>query len=355
MWNDPDRAASQLRLLLQSNALFQSRIRMLSENLRLHELLAKLDAKDGGCAALAARKPTGMPRGTLGPRPPEPSIGCGPPSPPHPRPGCARPGCCAWRLLLHQNRPLEAAALLSGGADRRAQDGLPNIEQAGAGFQDAATADLLEPLRSLIKERLGQEPRNPGSLELRAELAGQWSDTKAQLADYTAAIEALSRQTPEPTADLRRLYGRRGNAHVALKQWQQAQADYSRGVTDATTDFTLLSNQRRRSISFTATPRPCLSWSSGIRSWRAQSVTFSSRRRTASRGGKLQPRHHAGNDRRPAALEARHGHEALKNWEAAVADWSRAAAGDPDAARILAELGRATYQRRPGCAGQRSV
>ena len=33
VWNDPDRAAEKLRLLLQSNADFQSRIRMLSENL----------------------------------------------------------------------------------------------------------------------------------------------------------------------------------------------------------------------------------------------------------------------------------------------------------------------------------
>ena len=55
VWNDPDRAAEKLRLLLQSNADFRSRIRMLSENLRLHEALAKLDANDGRVqAALAA-------------------------------------------------------------------------------------------------------------------------------------------------------------------------------------------------------------------------------------------------------------------------------------------------------------
>ena len=55
VWNDPDRAAEKLRLLLQSNADFQSRIRMLSENLRLHEALAKLDANDRRVqAALAA-------------------------------------------------------------------------------------------------------------------------------------------------------------------------------------------------------------------------------------------------------------------------------------------------------------
>jgi hypothetical protein len=55
VWNDPGRAAERLRMLLRSNADFQSRIRMLSENLRLHEALAKLDTKDQRVqAALAA-------------------------------------------------------------------------------------------------------------------------------------------------------------------------------------------------------------------------------------------------------------------------------------------------------------
>ena len=43
IWNDPDRAAEKLRLLLQSNADFQSRIRMLSGHSRLHEALEKLE------------------------------------------------------------------------------------------------------------------------------------------------------------------------------------------------------------------------------------------------------------------------------------------------------------------------
>src|SRR5262249_8607201 len=79
---------------------------------------------------------------------------------------------------------------------------------------------------------------------LRAELAGQWSDRKAQAADYTAAIEALSQQSPGAAAgDIQRLYARRGNAYVALRQWQQAIDDYARGMTDATTDEALLPNQ----------------------------------------------------------------------------------------------------------------
>src|SRR5262249_41282385 len=42
VWNDPDRAAETMRLLLQSSADFRSRIRMLSKNLRLHEAFENL-------------------------------------------------------------------------------------------------------------------------------------------------------------------------------------------------------------------------------------------------------------------------------------------------------------------------
>src|SRR5208282_1998700 len=145
--------------------------------------------------------------------------------------------------LVHQNRSRDAAALLTGGAKRRALDGVPAaVNQAGASSNDAATRELLYPLRAAIKERLAREPRNPGLLELRAELAGQWSDAKSQVTDYTAAIDVLSQQTAA-AVDLQRLYSRRGNAHVALQQWQQAVDDYARTVTDATSDGALLANQ----------------------------------------------------------------------------------------------------------------
>ena len=89
-----------------------------------------------------------------------------------------------------------------------------------------------------------REPRNPDLLELRAELAGQWSDYEAQVADYTAAIEVLSssrHRRPRPTSS--GFIGRRGNAHVALRQWQQAVDDYAKGITGETTDEHLLANQ----------------------------------------------------------------------------------------------------------------
>ena len=123
--------------------------------------------------------------------------------------------------LVHQNRPSVAATLLQGGAERRTADGIAVIELTRERFvSDPATGDLLYPLRALVNERLAKTPRDAGLLELRAELAGQWSDAQAQVADYTAAIDALAPQKPEVAAvDLKRLYRRRGNAYVSLKKW----------------------------------------------------------------------------------------------------------------------------------------
>ncbi len=246
VWNDPGRAALKLRLLLNSNADFPSRIRMLSENLRLHEALAKLDAKDrrvqAALAATQANWHASRHEWALAVRAFDRLAAADPSSPPDAwlrTPGLLR----LATALAHQNRPAVAAKLLQGGAKRRSQDGLPTAAlQVGVGI--AYEEEELHSLRAAVNERLAEQPRNAGLLELRAELAGQWSDARAQLADYTAAIDALSPLKAEATAaDLERLYGRRGNAHVALEQWQKAVDDYARAVVDATTDETLLSNQ----------------------------------------------------------------------------------------------------------------
>jgi Tfp pilus assembly protein PilF len=107
-------------------------------------------------------------------------------------------------------------------------------------IHDEETGELLHPLRMAVNERLAREPRNPTLLELRAELAGQWSDPKAQVADYTAAIAALSQQRPAArSADLRRLYLRRGDAYLALKNGASAAEDYARAVGGDATDDAL--------------------------------------------------------------------------------------------------------------------
>ena len=98
VWNDPDRAAEELRLLLDSNADFRSRIRMLSENLRLHEALAKLDAKDRRVpAALAATQANWHASRKAWPEAVAAFDRLVAADPSGPTPGCARPDCFAWR------------------------------------------------------------------------------------------------------------------------------------------------------------------------------------------------------------------------------------------------------------------
>ncbi|HEV3025391.1 MAG TPA: WD40 repeat domain-containing protein, partial [Pirellulales bacterium] len=257
VWNDPDRAAEKLRLLLDSHADFRSRIRMFSENLRLHEALAKLDANDPRVqAALAATQANWHASRKAWPEAVAAFDRLAAADPQEPEAWLRTPGLLRLATaLLNQNRPAVAATLLQGGAKRRAADGIPPAALPVSIVSDPATGELLDPLRALVKERLAREPRDARLLELRAELGGQWSDAQAQAADYTAAIEALAEQKPEATAvDLKRLYGRRGNAHVALRQWQQAVDDYARVVTDTTTDEELLTNQATALAELTLEP-----------------------------------------------------------------------------------------------------
>ena len=113
--------------LLQSNADFQSRIRMLSENLRLHEALAKLDAKDVRVrAALAATQANWHASRQAWPEAVLAFDRLMAADPTAPEAWLRTPGLLRLATaLLHQNRPRDAAALLTGGAKRRAQDGLP--------------------------------------------------------------------------------------------------------------------------------------------------------------------------------------------------------------------------------------
>ena len=145
--------------------------------------------------------------------------------------------------------------------------------------KDPATGELLYPLRAAVQERLDKAAARRRTARAAPELAGQWSDAKAQVADYTAAIEVVSEQDPRPMADLARLYVHRANALVALRQWQRAVDDYAKGITGEITDALLLSQRARA-------------------------------------------------------------YEALNKWEAAAADWSRAATRNQDGAKLLAEFAR---------------
>jgi WD40 repeat protein/tetratricopeptide (TPR) repeat protein len=129
VWNDCDRAADKLRLLLQSNADFLDRIRMLSENLRLHEALAKLNSKDRRVqAALAATQANWHASRQEWPEAVAAFDQLVTAAPCEPEPWLRTPGLLRLATaLMHQNRPTAAAMLLQGGARRRTKDGLSAI------------------------------------------------------------------------------------------------------------------------------------------------------------------------------------------------------------------------------------
>jgi tetratricopeptide (TPR) repeat protein len=309
----PDQTARRLAALLESKADFTSRIRMISEGPPLDEALEILRRQKPDDtrvqAALAATRANQHASRQQWKQAAE-AIDQLTTIPPHqPEAWFRTPGLLRLATaLLHENRPADAAELLTGGAKRRTEDGLPpagrmspellvassaiippsssSILSVFAGLtregfvNDPATEEQLYPLRAAVKERLAKEPRNAGLLELRAELAGQWSDWKAQAADYTAAIEILAEQPAgAASSHLQRLYRRRGDAYVAMQKWPEAVDDYAHVITQETTDALLLSNRARA-------------------------------------------------------------HEGLKKWDAAAADWARAVTGHQEGAKWLAEFAR---------------
>jgi hypothetical protein len=265
VWNDADRAAEQLRLLPISNAGFPSRIRIFSENLRLHEALAKLDAKDLRVrAALAATQATWHASRQEWPEAARAIDRLLAADPKEPEAWLRTPGLLRLATaLLHQNRPAVVAALLKGGASRgtedciravvervdtgfaySAADGASRVTRLLPGFRgsraglavgdtivkvndaevtgesipklgkllageagtkvrltvrhpgsekpevieltrerfpnDPATVELLYPLWAAVNERLANARQDTAFVELRAALAGQWSDGNAQ-------------------------------------------------------------------------------------------------------------------------------------------------------------------------------
>jgi WD40 repeat protein/tetratricopeptide (TPR) repeat protein len=272
--DNPTWTAKKLEPLLRADAVFQERIRTLFESPRLRQALATLQVLHPDDrrvqAALAATQANWLAARQAWPEAVEAFERLRAADPTTPEVWLRTPGLVRLATaLLQQNRSRDAAVLLAGHAKRRAQDNLA----------DGARQEF-DPLDAAINERLARQPRHPGLLELRAELAGQWSDAKAQVADYTAAIEALSQQPGKTTtADIQRLYGRRGIAYVSLEKWPEALADFAQVITKETTDVDLLSNRARA-------------------------------------------------------------YEGLKNWDAAAADWSRAAAASPDGAKLLADFAR---------------
>src|SRR5262249_30632802 len=131
LWDDPAQGARTLELLRQSNADFPSRIRMLSENLRLHESLEKLGSKDVQVqAALAATRANWHAAHRRWAEAGREYDRLQKLSPDEPHAWLRTPGLIrVATALFHEGRPAQAAALLTGGAERRKQDGLPPVAE----------------------------------------------------------------------------------------------------------------------------------------------------------------------------------------------------------------------------------
>ena len=161
VWNDPDQAAERLRDLLRSNADFRSRIRMLSENLRLHEALAKLNTKDRRVrAALAAAQANWHASRQAWPEAVAAFDRLIAADPSGPVAWLRTPGLLRLATaLLKQNRSDVAATLLEGGTKRRTEDGVPTaVDEVGAGFAHSAQGGSVR-----VTELLPEFPRSrPG-------------------------------------------------------------------------------------------------------------------------------------------------------------------------------------------------
>ena len=360
IWDEPDAAAETLQRLLDSGADFPARIRELSDNPRLHEALERLmvspfaPRKDVLSrserrqtddprveAALAAARANWHAAARRWPQATEEFDRLKHIWPDNPQAWLRTPGLVrVARALVEQGDLAGAAALLSGGAKRRIDDGAevglgagfavaddvvsvtevvagspaaraglrvgdvlvqvngvpaptdsmtwlstwgalnsrigdrirlgvrhaPGVEPrevvlaSQAFFDGSDEAEWLSELATAIDDRSAVGPASGALLELRALIAAQRSDAEAQIADCTAAIEALAAQLPEagdtnakrergeaanlPRSrfglvlpdDLKRLYRLRGDGYVALKKWREAADDYARGMTDGATD-----------------------------------------------------------------------------------------------------------------------
>ena len=261
IWQDPERAASKLLLLLRSDADFASRIRLFSENLRLHESLEVLYRWDRENrrvqAALAATRANWHASHerwaeaadefsklqTLDPTTSHAWLRTA---------GLLR----VARALFEQNQAASASELVNAARKQWRTDGLKETKK----FSRSEFGKQVKAMRSEVQQRLetnadddsDENVKSDGQIDnleerdlllLLAEVEGLLGDVSAQIEAYTAAIESFSnRPANQITERLKKLYQRRGDAYMIKRKWQMALDDYDQVVTDNTKDKTLLAS-----------------------------------------------------------------------------------------------------------------
>jgi WD40 repeat protein len=373
IWDDVDLAAAKLGLLLKSNADFPSRIRMASENNRLHEALAKLDPQDARVrAALAATRANwhasqqrwaeaaGEFDRLPEPRPDEVGAWLR-------TPGLVR----LATALVHQNRTAEATMLLLTDAKSRDQDGLPPISRAiGFGFtfnvqggvvrvaglmpgssasgskllpfdvivkvndveiKNATLPDFTKMLAGGVGTKLRLTVRHQGNQTEDVDLVKEISfDDDATGSLFSRLHAALAKRLAKDPRDAG-LLELRAELELAGKD-----TDFASQAAQLTAVIKVLAEQpvsaplrrlyRRRGDVYVALEK----WAEAVDDY-AHVIT-------------PQTTDVVLLSNRARALEG------VKQWDAAAADWTRVAAGDAEGAKCLAE-----FARRLGAGGQVSL
>jgi WD40 repeat protein/serine/threonine protein kinase/tetratricopeptide (TPR) repeat protein len=363
LWNDPDQAAEKLRLLLNSNADFRGRIRMLSEHLRLHEALAKLESQEvrvqAALAATRANWHASQDRWAEAAREFNRLLAI---EPTEPEAWLRTPGLLRLATaLLHQDRPLDAARLLQGGAQRRSQDGLPSLARvSGFGLRHIVDGGVVR-ISGLEPDSLASRGKlRPGDVILKLNGGDM---TQKQIAVFEKTLKGdtetkmrltvrhpFSNQTED--VDLVRQEYRVDDATGDL--FFPLLAAIAKRLADDPIDAGLLELRTELNRQATDFPKQVADYTAVIdvlAEQPAKAEPARLRRLYRCRGdayGSLQQWQKAVDDyahvitaettdalvlaNRARALEA------LGHWDAAAADWWRVATGSPEGAKPLAEF-----------------
>ncbi len=237
-------------------------------------------------------------------------------------------------------------------------------------LSDQQVRDQILALRDEVQVRMSEDSPSAGLLSLRAELRGLVGRVSEQVADYTQAIALLSSKTDNQAgAGLGRLYRRRGDARLKRKEWSLALEDYNRVVNDETVDEDLLVNHAaaqtgvildeldsqiddgitdpwvrlaaawqlkddQPAIDEIVRKRPQLAGAIGDLFLQGDSKNVTRAIDVFSVGIT------ANEEDSELLIKRAQAYEETGNWEAAIADWSRAAPDDFRGAQLLADLAR---------------
>jgi WD40 repeat protein len=365
VWNDADRAAEKLRLLLHSGADFPSRIRLFSENLRLHEALARLDAKDVRVqAALAATRANWHAAQQRWPDAVKEFDRLLALQPSDPAAWLRSPGLLRLATaLLHQDRPAVAAMLLQDGAKRRDIDALPVIEMVTRfGFRHVVEDGVMRVIEL-----------EPGSPALRSNLrlddlivkVNGVEMTPESIPNFTMMVQGdvgtkvrLTVRHPgsTQTEDVELAKERFRVDKATGELWFPLLATVEKRLADNPRDAGLLELRAELAGQENDLARQVADYTTAIEicaEQPAEAVSARLRRLHRCRGDacvKLKQWQQAVDDYARVItpettdvllLAQRAGaQEALENWEAAAADWARAATGNPHGAQLLADFAR---------------